>query len=65
VVEAGRVELGQVQADELRVRVLGGVMWLAGALAVESRLWLGGIVSMKRDRNLMRALLSRVRSSVV
>jgi transposase-like protein len=31
LVEAGRVELGQVQADELRVRVLGGVMWLAGA----------------------------------
>ena len=62
VVEAGRVELGQVQADELRVRVVGGVMWLAGALAVESRLWLGGVVSMKRDRDLIRALLSRVRS---
>jgi hypothetical protein len=42
IVEAGRVELGQVQADELRVRVVGGVMWLAGALAVESRLWLAG-----------------------
>src|SRR5215210_3940473 len=62
VVEAGRVELGQVQADELRVRVVGGVMWLAGALAVESRLWLGGVVSMRRDRDLIRALLSRVRS---
>ncbi len=62
VVEAGRVELGQVQADELRVRVVGGVMWLAGALAVESRLWLGGVVSMSRDRDLIRALLSRVRS---
>ena len=45
IVQAGRVELGQVQADELRVRVVGGVMWLAGALAVESRLWLGGVVS--------------------
>jgi hypothetical protein len=61
VVEAGRVELGQVQADELRVRVIGGVMWLAGALAVESRLWLGGAVSLSRDRDLIRALLSRVR----
>src|SRR5215211_7007132 len=65
VVEAGRVELGQVQADELRVRVVGGVMWLAGALAVESRLWLGGVVSMRRDRELIRTLLSRVRSSGV
>jgi transposase-like protein len=62
VVEAGRVELGQVQADELRVRVIGGVMWLAGALAVESRLWLGGVVSLRRDRDLIRALLSRVRA---
>ncbi len=61
IVEGGRVELGQVQADELRVRVVGGVMWLAGALAVESRLWLGGVVSLSRDRDLIRALLSRVR----
>ena len=42
LVEAGRVELSQVQADELRVRVVGGVLWLAGALEVRSRLWLGG-----------------------
>jgi len=62
IVEAGRVELGQVQADELRVRMVGGVMWLAGALAVESRLWLGGVVSVSRDRDLIRALLSRVRA---
>jgi transposase-like protein len=62
IVEAGRVELGQVQADELRVRVVGGVMWLAGALEVKSRLWLGGVVSLSRDRDLIRALLSRVRT---
>ena len=62
VVEASRVQLGQVQADELRVRVVGGAMWLAGALAVESRLWLGGVVSLSRDRALIRALLSRVRA---
>jgi hypothetical protein len=42
--------------------VVGGVMWLAGALAVESRLWLGGVVSLRRDRTLIRALLSRVRA---
>jgi len=62
IVEAGRVELEQVQADELRVRVVGGVMWLAGALVVESRLWLGGVVSIRRDRELSRTLLSRVRA---
>jgi len=63
LVEAGRVELSQVQADELRVRVVGGVLWLAGALEVRSRLWLGGVVSSRRDRQLIRSLLSGVRAS--
>jgi hypothetical protein len=62
VVEAGRVELGQVQADELRVRVVGGVVWLAMALAVTSRLWLGGVVRVRRDGALIRRLLERVRA---
>lgn len=62
LVEAGRVELGQVQADELRVRIVGGVVWLASAIAVPSRLWLGGVVSATRDGALIRALLERVRA---
>jgi transposase-like protein len=60
LVEAGRVELGQVQADELRVRGVGRVLWLASALAVPSRLWLGGAVSRDRDHHLIAALLRRV-----
>src|SRR3954463_14049138 len=44
-VQAGGVLLGQVQADELRVRVvMGRVMWLASAISLSSRLWLGGVV---------------------
>ena len=62
VVGAGRVALGQVQADELRVRIVGGVLWVATALAVTSRLWLGGVVSARRDGPLSRALLQRVRA---
>jgi hypothetical protein len=62
VVQAGRAELGQVQADELRVRVVGGVLWVATALAVASRLWLGGVVGTARDRELIRRLLQRVRA---
>jgi hypothetical protein len=62
LIQAGRVDLGQVQADELRVRSVGGVLWLASAIAVPSRLWLGGVVSATRDGRLIRALLERVRA---
>ena len=62
LVQAGRVELGQVQADELRVRAVGGVLWLASAIAVPSRLWLGGAVSAARDGALIRTVLERVRA---
>ena len=62
LVQAGRVALGQVQADELRVRVVGGVLWVATALTVTSRLWLGGAVSAHRDTALIRRLLERVRA---
>jgi hypothetical protein len=62
VVAAGRVALGHVQADELRVRVVGGVVWLAMALTVGSRLWLGGVVRVQRDRTLVRLMLERVRA---
>jgi hypothetical protein len=62
LVEAGQVELGQVQADELRVRLVGGVVWLATALTVRSRLWLGGVVSAQRDKALIQRLLARVRA---
>jgi transposase-like protein len=41
LVQAGQVDLGQVQADEIRVRAVGGVLWLASALSVTSRLGLG------------------------
>ncbi len=62
LVGAGNVELSQVQADELRVRVVGGVMWLATALEIKSRLWLGGVVRVHRDRQLIRALLWQIRA---
>ena len=60
IVQAGGVLLAQVQAHELRVRAVGGVMWLAWALSVGSRLWLGGVVQIRRDRGLVRALLEGV-----
>ena len=39
-------DLGQVQADEKRVKHQGGIAWLGMALQVSSRLWLGGVVKL-------------------
>ena len=61
LVEAGRVRLLQVQADEIRVKAVGGVYWLASAMEVRSRLWLGSVISRHRDKELIRGLLIRVR----
>jgi transposase-like protein len=57
--------LGQVQADELRVKTQRGVFWLAMAIAVPTRLWLGGVVSAHRDQKLIAALAVRVRACAV
>lgn len=60
LVQTGQVELGQVQADEICVKVCRGRVWQAMALAVPSRLWLGGALSPTRDGALLTALLRRV-----
>jgi transposase-like protein len=54
-------DLGQVQADELRVKTQGGLVWMALAMMVKTRLWLGGEVSEQRDMTLLRRLIERVR----
>src|SRR5215813_8678693 len=55
-------DLGQVQADELRVKKQGGVVWMALAMMVTTRLWLAGEVSTHRDMPLIRRLIERVRA---
>jgi transposase-like protein len=54
-------DLGQVQADELKVKVQGGSFWLAQAIMVRTRLWLGGVVGAKRDLGLIAALVAQLR----
>jgi transposase-like protein len=54
-------DLGQVQADELRVKKQGGIVWMAFAMMITTRLWLGGEVSAQRDLPLIRRLIARVR----
>ena len=54
-------DLGQVQADELHVKKQGGIVWMALAMMIKTRLWLGGEVSEQRDLPLIRRLIERVR----
>ena len=54
-------DLGQVQADEIRVKYQGGIAWVAMALAVPTRLWIAGVVSGCRDGALIRRLVQQVR----
>ena len=49
-------QLRHVEADEIRVRFQKKVVWLAMALCVPTRLWLGAVVSQNRDKHLGRAL---------
>lgn len=53
-------DLHQVQADEIRLKTQAGVMWVAMALMVSTRLWLGGAVSPRRDRALIERLVAIV-----
>ncbi len=63
LVEQGQVDLGHVQADELWVKMVGKRVWMAMAMAVPSRLWLGGVISPHRDRALIQSLVEKVRSA--
>ena len=57
----GQVELGHVQADELYVKAVARRLWMAMAMAVPSRLWLGGVVSARRDLTLIMTVVGMVR----
>jgi transposase-like protein len=62
VVQQGCVDVPHVQADELWVKLVGRRVWMAMALAVPSRLWLGGVISPQRDLVLITRLMQRVRA---
>jgi len=56
---------GQIQVDELHIKTHGGVVWVACAIAVASRLWLGTVVHAERSHHLARQILTLVRRCVV
>ncbi len=56
-------DLRHVQADEIRAKTASGCCWLAMALAVPCRLWLGGVVGPARDGGLIGRLVALVRAA--
>lgn len=56
------MDLVQVQADELRVKAQGQVLWMVLAICVTTRLWLGGVFSARRDKALVKTLALRVKA---
>lgn len=60
-------DLGQVQADELWVKLQGLKVSrsVAMALQVSTRLWLGGVISAQRDRDLIGTLIQKVRAGAL
>jgi transposase-like protein len=55
-------DLEHVQADEIRVKAQGKVIWLAMAMMVHTRLWLGGVIARRRDEVLILSLVRIIRS---
>lgn len=56
------VNLEQVQADEMRIKLQGKqAVWVAMAIMVSTRLWLGAVVSTHRDSALIAQLAQLVR----
>jgi len=62
LVESRPQDLQQVQADEIKVKTQTGAYWMALAMGVYTRLWLSGMVSPKRDLDLIQALVDKVRA---
>lgn len=62
IVQQGQLDLRHVQADEIRVKGCQMIAWMGLAMMVSTRLWLGGVVSLTRDRKLADRLLWQVRS---
>jgi hypothetical protein len=61
IVQAG-LDLQHVQVDEIYAKGYKLVAWVAMAIMVPTRLWLGGVVSASRDQRLTDALLRLVRA---
>jgi transposase-like protein len=58
-------DLIHIQADEIRVKAQRKVLWLAMAIMVSTRLWLGAVVNEHRGEGLIRELVGLIRASAL
>src|SRR4051794_25114531 len=58
-------DLGHVQADEVRVKTQCGIVWMAMAMMVSTRLWLGGAISTRRDQRLVTQVVALIAASAI
>jgi transposase-like protein/IS1 family transposase len=59
-VEQGNIDVVHVQADEIRVKARGAILWIGLAIMVKTRLWIAGTVSFTRDSILADHLMQQV-----
>jgi transposase-like protein len=66
LVESQPRDLQQVQADEIRVKLQKRlIVWMALAIQVPTRLWLGGGISVHRDKRLIEGLVIRIKAQAL
>jgi len=62
MIEQGNLDLIHVQADEIRVKGRSLIAWMGFSMMVSTRLWLGGVVSLRRDSALADRMMAKVRA---
>jgi transposase-like protein len=60
---AKQSDLVQVQADEMYVKLQKKlVLWMAMAMCIPTRLWLGGVLAQSRDQTMLQKLARKIKS---
>ena len=53
-----KLDLQQVQVDEIRLKMQHQILWIAMAMSVGSRLWLGAVCQVSRDKKFAKQIMT-------
>lgn len=56
-----KLDIVQAQADEIKVKAWGRSLWMGLTMMVPTRLWLGGVISQSRDKQMIEKLVGTIR----